>query len=195
MPIRHLVTAGAAALALVALTACTSPATAEGAGASDKAAGAFAAAACSSWATFAELEETNADVPMALTGTGPEQHAAAIDIANATVDELNASSEAVDEAAAGLTDDGKTQQLFADYFQLRIKNSQAAIDVFAATSTDAGPNGSDVQVNSFDLFAGIAHFGTNDYSNPFNEIEDQAAIKALGEEPACADIVTVHEYF
>jgi hypothetical protein len=122
---------------------------------------------------------------MTLTGTGPEQHAAALDIASATLAELNASSEAVDEASAGLSDDGVTQQLFADYCKLRIKNSQAAIDAFATTSTDAGPNGSDVQVNSFDLFSGIARFGTNDYDTPFNEIEDQAAIKALGEEPAC----------
>lgn len=183
----------AAATVLTGCSGDTDPAESEGAKADGISAAQFAQTSCSGWTKFEAANEEGLSTAQLteLTGSGEEQRAAVVGMAEAWLGEVQTQHDAMAAAVPGVEGGDAIAALFTDYYGTVIEKATPLIDEFREYSTELGGNGDEVEIGAIQLFSALKDTDSG-LDFPFLQIEDQDLIGALGEENSCAGVVSVY---
>lgn len=153
----------------------------------------FAKATCTGWAAWQEPDDVLGDASLSLSATGAEQKT---QVTKAVGDYEAMLVAARGDAAANVpaVKDGEAAvALFTDYYDERIGVIDERMAEFGDSPEELTANNDQIINESLDVMRCVMESGADalrlDY--PFTQIEDQAIIKAFGDEPACSDLVRV----
>lgn len=142
----------------------------------------FASVACTEWSDT-EAADALARVRFEPDGTGEEQHARAVAMAEEVIAEWDRQRDAIAAAQPAVADGAEIIGLFTAYYDSRSDAARAVLDDFRGSSTDVG-DGYDV-VNAADLLFFDVASANSAERNPFMQIDDQDVVEALLADDVC----------